>query len=211
MIGRYLILATFFVLSGCSGMLKSEQAPLQTYVLNPASQPQSGELLAINLAIVQIDTTPGLATDRIALLRQPNRLDYYAEARWPDQLPRYLQAFVLHTAFNRGDIQSINNKLLPDINNYILDIYIIDFQAQYSRDGEENESPTIHVRLAATLQSAREQKLLGMLREDIRVQAQENRMEPIVLAFEQALQQATQQLLEKVRLRISAEQAESSS
>jgi ABC-type uncharacterized transport system auxiliary subunit len=209
MIRLSLIIATLMLLAGCSGMLKSELAPLQTYVLNTDRQQQSGDPLAINLAIPQIDALPGLNTDRIALLRLPSRLDYYAEARWPDQLSRYLQAFILHTAFNRGDIQSINNKLLPDINNYILDIYIIDFQAEYSQGGEA--SPTVHVQLAATLQNAKEQRLIGMLREDVRVKSEENRMEPIVQAFEKALQQAARQLLENVRHRISAEQAESSS
>lgn len=208
MIRLSLIITTLALITGCSGMLKSELPPSQTYVLNTSKHEQPGEPLAINLAIPQIETLPGLNTDRIALLRLPNRLDYYAEARWPDQLSRYLQAFVLHTAFNRGDLQSINSKLLPDINNYILDIYIIDFQAEYSQGGEE--IPTVHVQLAATLHNAKEQKLINMLREDVRIKSEENRMEPIVLAFEQALQQAIRQLMESVRHKIAAAEAGSS-
>lgn len=206
MIRAGLIVAILMLLAGCSGMLKSDLAPVQTYVLNTDQQQQPGESLAVNLAIPQIDALPGLNTDRIALLRLPSRLDYYAEARWPDHLSRYLQSFVLHTAFNRGDLQSINNKLLPDIKNYILDIYIIDFQAEYSQE-EGEEIPTIHVQLAATLQNAKQQKLIGMLREDVRIKAKQNRMGPIVLAFEQALQQATRQLLTNVRHSIITEQA----
>ena len=81
---RGLLLPLLLVLPGCSGLLHSTAPPLQLYVLQaPQVPPDSGPRLPpSSLRIGRPLAAAGLNTDRIALLRPGNRLDYYAGSRW---------------------------------------------------------------------------------------------------------------------------------
>ncbi len=76
---------------GCSGLLHSTAPALQLYVLaaaaaTPSSCPARARCAAPcrarRCAWRELCQVPALNTDRIALLRPGNRLDYYAGSRW---------------------------------------------------------------------------------------------------------------------------------
>jgi ABC-type uncharacterized transport system auxiliary subunit len=85
------LLATAAVLAqGCSGLLTSEQAPRQYYLLTPVQGPAPPLAVpSIQLAL-QVSAIPGLDTDQVLALGADARLQQYGNARWPDHLPEVL-------------------------------------------------------------------------------------------------------------------------
>lgn len=77
------------LLQACGGILTSEQAAKQYYVLEPleAAGAAAGPRQALDVTVAAV---PGLDTDRILALGADARLNRYANARWPDNLPEVL-------------------------------------------------------------------------------------------------------------------------
>ncbi len=79
-------LASTALLAGCSG-LKRRREPDRIYVLH-AAPAGSGTPVAAVLSVPRPVVHPGLDTDRIALVRSGNELDYYAASRYGEPLPK---------------------------------------------------------------------------------------------------------------------------
>lgn len=72
-------------LTGCGGLLVSDQPAEQTFWLEPptpgaaAANPGGGQSIRVRL-----EARPGLDTDRILVRRTGGRLNHYEGAKWPD-------------------------------------------------------------------------------------------------------------------------------
>jgi cholesterol transport system auxiliary component len=189
LLNRRLLLACVsgVALTGCSGLIGPSGAP-KLYMLRPADAPAvNGPKVNWALSIPVPDASAALDSDRIAILRPPASLDYYAGAAWPDHLPILVQSALLEAFEDSGRIKAVARDSDGAHADYILATDLRDFEARYDKpDG----APTAVVRIGA--------KLIGALKRDIaaefdaaeEVQAGANSVDAAVAALDEALARA---------------------
>lgn len=182
---RCLLIPALLALSACSGLLHSTAPAVQLYVLDtpPAAPSTAPQPAAPTLRIDRPQAGPGLNTDRIALLRPGNRLDYYAGSRWSAPLAE-LVADVERTVFRSDGLWSAVADDRSSFNtDYLLQTSIDRFTAEYAG---ESGAPTIHVDLHGLLIRRADGSLVGSFAVSKSQPAQENRTASVVAAFSQA-------------------------
>ncbi|HTC52099.1 MAG TPA: ABC-type transport auxiliary lipoprotein family protein [Steroidobacteraceae bacterium] len=193
------VIALLFGLAGCSGLLHSTAPPLQLYVLQPppmpappvdASRPaaeSAPRAIAPSLRISRPLPAAGLNTDRIALLRPGNRLDYYAGGRWSGPLSDLVSDLELAVFRSDPTWSAVADDRSGFNTDYLLQTSIDRFTAEYA---SESGPPLVHVDLHCLLIRRSDGSLVGSFALAESAPAQENRMGSVVAAFSQAAQQA---------------------
>jgi ABC-type uncharacterized transport system auxiliary subunit len=194
------VTALLLGLSGCSSLLHSTAPALQLYVLAPpqvvtvafdADRPlPPGSAPRIRLPSLRISRAlpaAALNTDRIALLRPGNRLDYYAGSRWSAPLPDLVSDLELAVFRVDSSWSAVADDRSSFNADYLLQTSIDRFTAEYA---SETGPPLIHVDLHCLLIRRGDGSLVGSFALTQSVMARENRMVSVVAAFSQAAQQA---------------------
>jgi cholesterol transport system auxiliary component len=186
---RLLPMALLGTLCACSGLLRSSVPPLQLYVLQPPVVQNAPQVAVASLRISRPLAAPGLNTDRIALLRPENRLDYYAGSRWSATLPEVISQLQL-SVFQSDPAWSAVADDRSNFNaDYLLQTSIERFAAQYAAD---SGPPLIRIDLHCLLIRRSDGALLGSFPVSESQAAQENRMASVVAAFSAAAGRAMQ-------------------
>lgn len=196
-----LLLVGTCALPGCAG-LHSRQQPTQVYVLqplwpaaaNPPDDVRSGVSATSTLRVLRPLAGPGLDTDRIALIRDARRLDYYAASRWPAPLPDFLQSLAIDALRASGKYRAVQPDATAFAADEVLQLEIRRLQAEYAGDG----LPIAHVQLVATLGRRSDRSLLTSVTADSSVAASENRMQSVVAAFQSAVGEALSELAKRL-------------
>jgi uncharacterized lipoprotein YmbA len=82
-------------LSGCANILDSNEVAERIYWLEPVVDGQTAGVDGQTAGVeVRIEVVPGLNSDRIWLLEQDQRLNYYAGARWTANLVDVLESIM---------------------------------------------------------------------------------------------------------------------
>jgi ABC-type uncharacterized transport system auxiliary subunit len=197
---RWLIIAPLLGSAGCSGIFHSTAPALQLYVLAPPevvtvvadggrpARAGSGPAMVVpSLRLSRPLPAPALNTDRIALLRPGNRLDYYAGSRWGALLADLVSDLEL-TVFRSDSTWSAVADERSSFNaDYLLQTSIDRFTAEYTTD---TGPPLIHVDLHGLLIRRSDGALVGSFAITQSVPAKENRMVSVVAAFSLAAQEA---------------------
>ncbi|HEV7432427.1 MAG TPA: ABC-type transport auxiliary lipoprotein family protein [Steroidobacteraceae bacterium] len=180
---RGLAAGALLVLSGCGG-LHSDQPVTQVYTLDPVYAPSKPEAAGSGASVLVLrpQAAPGLDTDRIALRRSAQRLDYYAASRWPTQLPNFVQSLAIDALRASGKYTSVQSDRASFAADEVLQIEIRRFQAEYPGDG----APVVHVQLLATLGHRNDRSVVTSVSAESSVPAAENRMQAVVAAFQSA-------------------------
>lgn len=195
MLGGYaLVLMAGAVLAGCS-FLRNDAEPDRIYALYPASGVAVGAALPGVLQVPRPAVQPGLDTDRIALTRAGNELDFYAQSRWSGPLPQVLGALAVQSMDGAFTTVTDSGRGAGAI-DYELLLTARHFEAAYGG----NAVPEVHVELECLLVATSPRRVLARCDAEAREPAGENRMAPIVGAFERAVQRA----LEEVRVKVAA-------
>jgi len=181
------IIAIMF--TACTGSLLETKIPVPTvYVLAAAPAGASTtKAPSVDLAVSQPTTAPGLDTERIAVLRESRRLDYYREAQWGAALPQVAQSLVVGSLRNQNQFRSVTTEQARISSNYLLDLEVRDFQSEYASD---SSAPTVRVTLIGALIRIKDRKLIGVFPATATQTASENSLSSVVAAFESAGQQA---------------------
>jgi cholesterol transport system auxiliary component len=184
---RLPLVSLCLALSGCSGLLRSNAPQLQLYVL------QAPPALTVNaptgptLRIARPLPAAGLNTDRIALTRPGNRLDYYAGSRWSAPLSDVVSDLVL-AAFRADPVWSAAADDRGTLNSdYLLQTSVDRFTAEYVTG---TALPMIRVDLHCLLLRRSDGVLIGSFAVSQSQQAPANRMAGVVAAFSQVADQA---------------------
>ena len=184
---RLLLVSLGLALSGCSGLLRSTTPPLQLYVVQAPPAVTVNAPTGPTLRIARPLPAPGLNTDRIALTRPGNRLDYYAGARWSGPLNDVVLDLQL-AAFRADPVWSAVVDERGTLNSdYLLQTSVDRFAAEYAT---ETAPPTIRVDLHCELIRRSDGVLIGSFAVRQSQQAQANRMAAVVAAFSQVADQA---------------------
>ena len=197
---RWPVVALLLGLPGCSGLLHSTAPAIQLYVLQPPElvtvafdanrpvPPSSAPRIAVpSLRISRPLPASGLNTDRIALLRPGNRLDYYAGSRWSAPLADLVSDLELGVFRVDSTWSAVADDRSSFNADYLLQTTIDRFTAEYMT---ETGPPLIHVELHCLLIRRGDGTLVGSFALAENVMAKENRMGSVVAAFSLAAQEA---------------------
>lgn len=190
------LLLVLLLAAGCSG-LQSKQAATQIYVLAPqlpapavgASAAGAASLVA-TLKVLRPLSVPGLDTDRIALTRSGQRLDYFAHSSWAAPLPELVQSGAIDALRASGKFRAVQSDAAPLEADFLLQLEVRRFQAQYQDDGP----PMVRVQLVATLARRSDRTVIASVVAASDVPASANRLQSVSAAFEAAFAEALAQL-----------------
>jgi cholesterol transport system auxiliary component len=180
--------AGLVLLAGCSSLLRSDEAPERIYVLHAAPATVNGQPVTAVLSVPRLVIGPGLDTDRIALVRAGNELDYYAASRYGDPLSKILSTLVLQS-MGGGDgfttAVSTERAALPS--DFELLLTVRRFEAEYAA---ALSPPRAQVAFDCLLVAGAPRRVLGNCDGVATEPAGADRMSEIVLALERATQKA---------------------
>src|SRR5215831_13498053 len=179
-----LAVCSLCLLSGCGSLLNSTMPAPQTYVLRLAPQPEAGATpTAGSLRIQRPEAGPGLNTDHIVLLRSGRRYDFYAAALWAAPAPDLMASVLVDQMRGSGLFTAVFDDATPYAPRYNLRCSLTRFEADYNGGGH---APTVQVALDCTLGRFRDRTLLGIFTAEGSAVASEDRLGPVVAAFEAA-------------------------
>ncbi len=151
--------ASLALLAGCKSLLHNDDDPDRIYVLHAAPASSSGQPVAGVLSVPRLVVGPGLDTDRIALTRAGNELDYYAASRFGETLPKVLSPLVLQS-MSGGDgfttAVSTERAALPS--DFELLLTVRRFEAEYPGP---LSSPRAQVAIDCLLVAGSPRRVLG--------------------------------------------------
>jgi len=195
-----LLVPVVLALSGCSGLLHSTAPALQLYMLappevvtissdegRPAVPSSAPRIVGPTLRIDPPLPGPALNTDRIALLRPGNRLDYYAGSRWSAPLADLVADLQLRVFRVDSAWSAVADDRSGFSTDYLLQTSIDRFTAEYAPEGGP---PEIHVDLHGMLIRRSDGMLIGSFAVSDKGVAKENRMSSVIAAFSGVADQA---------------------
>jgi cholesterol transport system auxiliary component len=196
-----LTLALAGAAAGCTGNLfHSDAKPEQTYVLRaPLAATAPAGLTAgtdgaastaappaAALAPVQVAhplAVPGLDGPHIILVQADHRMNFYLGSRWPAPLPDMVEALAVETLRASGEWQSVQDSGSPFTSEYLLQISVRRFEADYSHG---RSPPQIEVMLDCTLGARAGRELVTSFVAQGSATAASDHMSDVVAAFESA-------------------------
>jgi len=171
-------------LAGCSVLPSPPVA--QIYRISPSvDDPPNGRILHKRLVVDIPTASESLDTDRIALIRERTRFDYYANSLWTDRVPLLLQGLLLEAFENDGTITEVArgaSTLTPD---YLLATEIREFEARYVGSNEQPPSVTVAWSLSLVKMPGRQMANRMLVTES--APASRNSIDSVVEAFDVAV------------------------
>ena len=199
----WIFLSVSLPLAACSGVFESDLAAPQSYVLRlppaPATDPVSG---AGSLLVQRPEASPGLESERIALLRSEHRFDFYSASRWAAPAPDVVESVMVDTLRGTGAFSAVFDDSAPFAPRYNLRCTLRRFEADYTKGGG---APTVFVTLDCTLGRHRDRELLASFTASGSAAASEDRLNSVVAAFEAATTAAMGELGRAATSALSAE------
>jgi len=188
-----LLAASVLLIPGCSGLLTSEQAPRQYYLLAPVQDPASALAAgpSTHLAL-EVSAIPGLDTDRVLALGEDARLQQYSNARWPDHLPEVLTSTLWRSLESTGRFAPVNESDRAADGGWLLQLEAREFFG--IRDSLGNTS-SVRVSLAGSIDCGGERHPLSV--SDARPVG-EQRLARVISAHQAGLDAVTRQLFERI-------------
>lgn len=171
------------VLAGCSSGFRSDAPAPQTYVLRVAGQPAEPLPEPASVQVLSPLPRPGFETDRIMLVRSDRRLDHFNAIRWAGDLPEVVEALAVERLRGSGAFSSVHDSISGFPADYLLQISIRRFEADYTRDAG---APRIHVVLDCTLGRRSDRRVVASFEAEGVAEPQANRVNAVIDGFERA-------------------------
>lgn len=185
MVSRRVLLqgAGAVALTGCSNLIGPPPAP-QIYVLRPSFGPVTAAPNVSWQLVIGVPNAPeSLDTERIALERAPNSMDYYANSQWADRVPVLVESLLVEAFEKSGRINAVGRESAGIRPDYILEADIRDFTAHYV---VLDTPPRVRTSMGAKLVAALSREVIGTVQFEDEAQAAANTMAGITAAFAQA-------------------------
>jgi cholesterol transport system auxiliary component len=199
--------AAFALLSGgCSGSLLDTDLPAASIFViapaPPATLQSNAATRAVDLSIGRPDVSPGLDTNRIAVLKG-RQLDYYRGASWGGSTADIVQAFLVNSLEDQALFRSVTAEQARVAGDYVLDVEVRDFQAEYAKDGAP---PIVRVRMIGRVIRIVDRGLVATVVAEAQSAASADRMHAVVAAFETGAQKVALDLAQKTAAAIAADE-----
>lgn len=178
------ILAGFaaLALTGCVSVLPKAPPPAPRYLIDPVSYSEAAQTpVAWSLVVDDPSSTRVYDSTKIALLRNPGRIEYYANGEWADRAPRLVQAALTRSFENTGRILSVGDRVALSRGNFTLQTDIRVMHAVY-----EDGKPSALFGVYARLVDARGGVIAAKLFEQ-KTPAGSDDMDDVAAAFDEAV------------------------
>jgi cholesterol transport system auxiliary component len=202
------------VLGGCSGLLQSNAKPEQTYYLRAPAVPAGAvagndSAAGASLRVARPLADPGLDTSHIMLLQNDHRMSFYTGARWPGTMPDLVASLAVQTLRASGSWAAVEDAASPFPSDYLLQITVRRFDADYSDATGSAAAPAVQVVFDCSIGRREAGEVLSTFVVAGSATAAANRLGEVVAAFEQATDTALQQLAQQAHaaVRTDAERA----
>ncbi|MGQ0384956.1 MAG: ABC-type transport auxiliary lipoprotein family protein [Gammaproteobacteria bacterium] len=179
------VAAASLALAACVGSLK-DAAPAPVIYRVDAPELAGGDALAADLLVSRPEAGPGLGTDRVATRWPGHRLDYYAGARWAEDLPLLVQSAMIESLSGARRLRSVQGDLGRFRASHVLSLKLVSFEADYTAGG----APVARVALAVTLGRQSDRQVLASFTVTTAQPAAANRMAQVVAALDAAFGRA---------------------
>lgn len=191
-------------IAGCSGLLHSDAPPVQVYTLRAAPASSDGGAAApalpdASLRVAHPLAGPGLGTSQIVLLQPDHRMNVYAASAWAADAPSLVESLAVETLRGSGRWRSVVDAESPFPADYLLQISIRRFDADYS--GGTQAPPTVRVILDCTLGKEEGRVIVASFVASGSAVAAVNRLDDVVAAFQQATDAAMASLTRQATAR----------
>jgi len=187
------LLALTLQITACSGILTSDTAARQNYLLEPYtgySETNTGE--AWPVLVISVSAVPGLDTDHIQALGTDARLIQYANARWTDFLPEVLTSLLRRSLASSGRFKAVTTKPGNAADQWSLELEVQQFYGIL--DGADGTS-AVQVRFEGNLRCHNQEH---QLRLNGSKPVAEDRLAAVVRAHQQALDDSSRQLMQSI-------------
>jgi ABC-type uncharacterized transport system auxiliary subunit len=142
------------------------------------------------LQVLRPIAAPGLDDDHITLLREGQKLDFYAGARWAGPLPEVIGQVAVEALRARGAFRAVLGDGAAFAAEQSLQLEIVRCTAVYAGSG----APEVQVKLVASFGRRDDRRLLATQVLEAKAQASENRLGAVAAAYERAVNAALAQL-----------------
>lgn len=184
------------LLTSCGSVLpKGDPAP-RLYTLNAAAikRAEAVPVLPVSLKIIRPQIAPGLDTERIALRRDHNQIDYYAGVKWASDASAMIQSVLVENFENTHRLKSVSNDLVTLKSDYTVLTDIRDFQVDYKKSNQ----PKAHIRMTVTLVNTQSDEIVRTFTYDQSEAIGDETMQAIAQGFDKAQQAIMQKLVADV-------------
>lgn len=189
---RFLILLFCFCVSGCSGLLASDQPAVRVYWLQPlsleASATASEPLQSLSVSVI---AAPGLDTDRLLILGPAARLNNYASARWPDNIPEILESIFATTLESTGRYTRVTKGSGSRSSGQRLELELREF---FVIANEQEIARSVRAMLSGHIDCLEPNRKISI---QASIAVNDNRLSDVVAAYQSALDEVSRQMLEQ--------------
>ena len=168
--------------AGCVSVLPEASPASPRYMLTPvAYEDAPAEAVKWSLAVEDPIATRVYDTTRIALVRAPGRIEFYANGEWADRAPRLVQSALVRSFENSGQILGVGDRGSLIVSDFVLQTDIRALHADYT-----GGAPTAVISVYARLTNSRGKVLAGRLFEQ-KVAAKADSVPEIAATFDKAI------------------------
>ena len=176
--------------AGCAGLLDSEEPADRVYWLDPYVVPAPDVVADTKSSLsIFVGAAPGLDTDRLLILEPDARLNHYASARWPDNIPDVIQSHLQVTLESSGRFARVSAGPASRAAQRHLELELREIYTVASRSGQ---APVVRVALGGYVNCSETDDLIA-LRASVSVD--NNRLSNVVAAYQVALDEVSRQLV----------------
>lgn len=181
---RSMILGAAASLGGCGALssINAAATPLDTYDLTPVPGATSGARSRRTLLVARPAIPAASATDRIMIKPTPASITYLRDARWPDELPAFLQSLLIRSIAGTGRLGYVGDAEggpVPDLALLTrVDAFHIEVQADLFM---------VRISMNLTMMRDRDQRVLASRSFDTTTQSADDQPANIVSAFQAGL------------------------
>ncbi len=186
-------------LAACQ-LLTTDDGGENIYVLS-AIDPADSKTNKGILSIAKPLMASGLDTQRIALVHGDIKVDYYASAKWSDNLGVMVQDRLTESIHNAHIFSSTLSDKVSIAPQYFLITDIRRFQAEYDEkiDGDSDNPPTAHIRIDVKFVNATSRKIIRQFTASDKVKASDNKLAAVTRALDKAFRNVQQQIIDELR------------
>jgi cholesterol transport system auxiliary component len=181
-------------LAGCGGLFHSNARPEQVYILRAEPIPAGSGPVAASLRVNRPTANPGLDSAQIVLVQSDRRMSFFLASRWPAPASNMIEMLAVEKFRGSGTWQSVADSTSAFPSDYVLQVTIRRFEADYTGG---DKAPEVHVVLDCLVGKREGREVIANFLAIGSAQAATNRMSAVVPAFETATNAALDSLAAK--------------
>ena len=179
----------------CTGLTQSDKPAISKWWLEPYVA--TSQLVPVDPPVsvaLSVSVVPGLDTDRILTLSGDAELGQYASSRWVDSLPELLASLLERSLQATGQFVIVSESTASRSGNCLLELEFREFFADLGPAGT-----TTGVRIATHGRFQCGSAAAVVIQSNVSKPVADERMNVIVAAFQQAMDQVTQDTIVKTQ------------